>query len=568
MLKVVRDLEQRSVYNLVVIMEHWSDEKFKDKAKNFISQKKSLLWLFVKRPGVLLFLGASLTRLYVVLRYPEPMGRDWYIYLSDLKYIQKGLFWKELFIDRGSAVISSFYSVLTQTTPELFLHIAGAILFGFQILILYRIFIIIFPEIKLEIVAGLTVLIIAPTAFFPVLLENQVEWNPVLLKETTLFGLLYFMLLDLKVKHHLRVNFAFIFSAVIILSLFYGVILIIPICLIFILLADNGKELLVSFLAGIIIAAFHFVAQVVFTNDSWSELIRGYFFIPGVFSYFPYTLIDWTEFNQLFTGLFLLLLILSFVLLNKWKIAEKVGIISAFGLFITIPFIEDFGLAYSVIDIDQLSNLWPVIILFTLFFLSYTIRQLLALFIASEKLVNSFLISMGILTIALPFYFQLTVGYHPVIKFPLPSKYYKLYHQILQERVPYSYAVVGPSMNRILAENKHFFMGYDYFLNEYGKLDSLYHDVLLVKGTDSLKTLSLPPSILIFIEKPPYSKKNSELFYPSAQTMERMLQWIERYKSMPRRIVKAYYEDKESVVYEIINVPKKSRVWDMLLDMQ
>ncbi|GAB4178769.1 MAG: hypothetical protein Kow00108_14590 [Calditrichia bacterium] len=128
MLKVVRDLEQRSVYNLVVIMEHWSDQKFKDKAKNFISQKKSRLWLFVKRPGVLLFLGASLTRLYIVLRFPEPMGRDWYIYLSDLKYIQKGLFWKELFIDRGSAVISSFYSVLTQTTPELFLHIAGAIL--------------------------------------------------------------------------------------------------------------------------------------------------------------------------------------------------------------------------------------------------------------------------------------------------------------------------------------------------------------------------------------------------------------------------------------------------------
>ena len=107
-------------------------------------------------------------------------------------------------------------------------------------------------------------------------------------------------------------------------------------------------------------------------------------------------------------------------------------------------------------------------------------------------------------------------------------------------------------------------MNYEFFLDNYGVIDSLYQQYLLVpKALRDQKEIP-PASIFLFLEKPPYSAIQQGILYDSQTTMNDMQQWISVFSGMDGRNIKVYYESDDAIIYEIINREKESRITSVL----
>jgi len=153
-----------------------------------------------------------------------------------------------------------------------------------------------------------------------------------------------------------------------------------------------------------------------------------------------------------------------------------------------------------------------------------------------------------------------------------PDGFYRAYYKIVQNRLPWTYSIVAPDADQSLSKNRHYFMDYDYFLSSYSKIDSLYHVQLQKKKNH--KTLSpkekslLPsPSIFVFVAKPPYDDIRLSVNFDPGDVMPKVNRWLEEYRKKPGRTLNIYYESSNAIVYEIDNQSDKSRVHNLLCDI-
>jgi len=146
-----------------------------------------------------------------------------------------------------------------------------------------------------------------------------------------------------------------------------------------------------------------------------------------------------------------------------------------------------------------------------------------------------------------------------------PNGFFNAYYQIINERVPYTYATVGPELDRELSVNRHYFMNYQFFLNNYGAIDSLYQKYLTVPDIQRSEVEEIPPaSIFIFLEKPPYGSIQQGILYNAEAVMRDLEQWLDSFQEMEGRTLRVYHETEQTVVYEIVNREDESTITGVL----
>jgi hypothetical protein len=246
---------------------------------------------------------------------------------------------------------------------------------------------------------------------------------------------------------------------------------------------------------------------------------------------------------------------------DKVYIRDEIAFLLVFVL-VALPFTPLLNVGeFFWIDTDQLNEFYAILI------------SILAgvLFAVPLELLNKikripksaiYKLSWGLLIISIPalIYWQGGIRVSRALPSTVPNGFFESYYQIVDERLPYTYATVGPEVQRIQAKNRHFYMDYDYFLDEYAAIDSVYNEQI---GQETIEEVP-PASIFIFTVKPPYSGIQQGILYNPSGVMRDVEQWMADFRSLPNRQVRVFYEDVSTKVYEIVNREEESKVSDIL----
>lgn len=143
-----------------------------------------------------------------------------------------------------------------------------------------------------------------------------------------------------------------------------------------------------------------------------------------------------------------------------------------------------------------------------------------------------------------------------------PREVLKAYDLITNEYFPYSYAVVNDYSAQALSKNKHFFVNYEDFLNDYLKRDEVFFkhkkDKKFLKNNPEYV---LPNSVLVFV----YTRQNqySNDLTANKKYTNNLIDLMKRLRHRGRK-VRIFHEDKVFKIYEIINIPGESRLTDLI----
>ncbi|WP_377712038.1 hypothetical protein [Pseudofulvibacter geojedonensis] len=143
------------------------------------------------------------------------------------------------------------------------------------------------------------------------------------------------------------------------------------------------------------------------------------------------------------------------------------------------------------------------------------------------------------------------------------SRILSVYENISSNYLPYSYAVVNDKKLQSFSKQKHYYLSFEEFNQNYLRKDQLYH-AFRVKE-DILKKnpeLVIPKSILLFIYK---DNDVTELGLDSSiETIELSKKKLSSLKERNRDI-KLFYENDIFKVIEIINEPKSSKITELMI---
>ncbi|HAH52697.1 MAG TPA: hypothetical protein DCL80_16130 [Balneola sp.] len=290
-----------------------------------------------------------------------------------------------------------------------------------------------------------------------------------------------------------------------------------------------------------------------------------------IFSYFPHLITDIESLSTIYlyiTGaLFLIFVIIHFVQKKEYFADELVF----FTMIATVAFLYSKfnSLDMYYLDLDQVNAFYAILIcvLFGLaFYVFYTIIEVSIgikhrFFAYSQPVLLVVLIASGL-------FISGGVNVGKTLPQTLPNGFFEAYYRIINERLPYSYATVSPPIDNTLSMNRHYFMNYDFFLNSYGNIDSLYQMYLEIPKELRPDTVNIPPaSIFVFVQKPPYESAQQGILFQPGELMESLESWIKRFNSLPNREVLVYRETEDAVVYEIINQKDESYIGDILMNI-
>jgi hypothetical protein len=144
-----------------------------------------------------------------------------------------------------------------------------------------------------------------------------------------------------------------------------------------------------------------------------------------------------------------------------------------------------------------------------------------------------------------------------------PKQILNAYDKISKTFFRNSYCVVNDPAAQVISNNSHFFMNYDFFLNDYPKIDSINtkhkkEPNFLVKNPQ----YSLSKSVLVFVlnEK---ANNESNSFAENKQLQKELIANIELFKKRGRR-VNLFYDSNILKVYEIVNEPRESKISELI----
>lgn len=144
-----------------------------------------------------------------------------------------------------------------------------------------------------------------------------------------------------------------------------------------------------------------------------------------------------------------------------------------------------------------------------------------------------------------------------------PKQILDAYDKIGQTFFPFSYCVVNDATAQVISTNKHFFMNYDFFLQDYPEIDSMYFKFkkdpkFLVENPE----YSVSKSLLVFVLNDNGNQEDN-IFSLNKHLKKDLLHQIELLRKRGRK-VNLFYESDILDVYEIINEPKESKISDLI----
>lgn len=555
----------------------FSADRFKDKLGG-----EKVKFTFSEKPyrlAALIIAGsATVVRIIPAITNSAPFTRSWYFELEAVKNLRL----QEYFVDypypRGMHSIVQIFSTLTQVSPEMILHILGSLIsFFLTIIIFWVIRDIIDRRFQVAAVFGAGLYALFPVLFMPITFELQTTTSSLSLALCFAIPTALFFLRNIRFGGNIPIFYLSMgMIATGLTDLFVFMIVLMPFLLISLIAVSKEnllKNLINNLFFLVVIGLVTLTPYIIFCLNNeinFFDFLKTQLFDSRVFSFYPELITDINLLSQIYlgTGIVMAVIIVWRAIREKERsVGSEMVFIVLFSLvsFIYTPY---FGYAYIWIDPDQLNSFYSVLIAIFLGIVFYTIFDLINSYSKADKgkLQWASVITTAVLFVIIVFR-QGGVQPSKVLPQTLPNGFYNAYYQIIDERVPYTYATVGPDLDRILAKNRHFFMNYNYFLNNYGVIDSLYQQYLTVEDVQRDNREVPPASIFLFVEKAPYGSIQQGILYDSPSMMRDMQQWLETFKTLENRVVDVYYENNNAIVYEIVNREDESKINSVLLNM-
>lgn len=144
-----------------------------------------------------------------------------------------------------------------------------------------------------------------------------------------------------------------------------------------------------------------------------------------------------------------------------------------------------------------------------------------------------------------------------------PKHILDAYDKITKTYFPFSYSIVNDPATQVISTNKHFFMNYDYFLEDYAKVDSVYFKnkkdpKFLIKNPQ----YALTKSVLVFVLNE-NNKAENNIFSQNKYLSAELKKELEMLRKRGRKIT-LFYDSKILKVYEIVNEPGESKITDLI----
>lgn len=559
--------------------------------------KKPSLWsrleVGCRIVAVLILAAGGFTRLIPVFINAAPFNRNWYFDLENVKDLPWQVYFGDYPEPAGMHVLVGLFSTLTQVSPELILHLLGAVISTFICVMIYWAIQDLAPNSRIAPLFGMALYALVPTLLMPISLNQQIEANT--LDFALCFAIPTLVFLIRRIKGGGADNQAYILAGYVATGLTNVFIFVILSGCLFFLIACFRKRVRTGYWLVRLIPV-GLLLQAPAMIHCWThgiepgEFYRGQLFASRIFSFYPNLLLDMDRLGLIYmtlaAGVGTLCLVGYYF--QKDTILRDAGLFSLFFALMSIPYYPDFGIGYVWIDVDQLNPFYAVLIAVfggVLFAMAgrtlFEVRQWLhnrqrddaadappaaadAVTVAPSTAVRRMEWLVLAAALAGLLTWQGGFQYSTLLPNTLPNGFFQAYYRIIDDLLPYSYATVGPEIDRTMAQNRHFFMNYDYLLHEYGLIDSLYHQYLLLPEEPGLQKTIPPASIFVFVEKPVSNSIQQGILYNAPVVMRQVTTWLDDFARRPGRQVNMFYETDTVAIYEIVNKSTESRVSDIL----
>lgn len=531
-------------------------------------------------PQLIAFVTASLAaiiRIIPAVNNSAPFSRTWYFELTSVKGLSLQQYFGAFPEPRGMHTIVHVFSTLTQVPPELILHILGALTSFFLALIIYWVINVI-TDYKNQVAAlfGMAIYAITPMYLSPIILDLEVEANAISLALSFAIPTCVFFLRRIRSEDR---TFWFytvmgVFATALV-NLFVFLIVLLPVMLLG-MLTIPFKEFTKRFFRALlylivssVLAISPYLIFCVINGISLRDFFQQELFDTLVFSYFPNLITYLDELSMYYLIGAGILILINIVLIATKIIDQKKELVFLF-LFALVAYIYTpyFPFSYILIDPDQLNLFYAVTIAAFMGLVFLNISRLFSFLLRkTPKVYKAANVASMITLITTIVILQQGILISRALPETLPNGFFEAYYSIVDERVPYTYATVGPELDRQLALNRHYFMNYEFFLDNYGVIDSLYQQYLTLPKASRAGEEIPPASIFLFLEKPPYSGIQQGILYNSQNTMSDMQQWISVFEGLEGRNIEVYYESEDAIIYEIINREEESRINTVLMNI-
>lgn len=576
LLEYLKDFELQSVIYQVKFLERFDGIEWQ-KWKQKISFRKESTGLKITRTVLVLSIAliGGLTRMYPALMNAAPFSRGWYFELNRVKNLRLQDYFSGSPEPAGMHSLVSVFSMLTQVSPEMILHLLGALTsFFLCILIYWSLYYITNNEIYMAPMLGMSIYAVIPLLVMPISLDLQIEAHSLDLALCFALPTLIIFVRNLRAEDQspwFYVLSGFIATGMI--NLFVAFVILLPL-MILSLFAIPRKEYvrtffqILAYLAAmsIIVVLPLLIYNYLFGFNQYSFILEQ-LLAPQVFMFNPAIIIPIEELSVYFLAA-AIALVVGYII--EFKLDDKKGIRDEFFFLLLFSFIAFLYTPYNEIltywiDPDQLDLFYSLLIAMfigvafaTLMrWINRVLKLEFRLFQKTAFILYAFIFGAGI-------YLQGGIKVSRPLPSTIPNGFHEAYYHIISDFLPYSYATVAPEIERITAKNRHYFMNYQFFLEEYGRLEYEYRQQLAFPDTaDTVQSIP-PASIFVFVEKPPYNAIQQGILYDSPTVMRNIQQWIDGYRETKNRIVETYYEDEQAIVYQIINRAGESDVDQIL----
>lgn len=279
------------------------------------------------------------------------------------------------------------------------------------------------------------------------------------------------------------------------------------------------------------------------------------------YTYVPQLVLPYSEiirYAQISTGIgFILVMLLVIFKKENWR--ATIIFFAYFNFLILLTFVKN-----EWLDIDMLNNSISVFLPIIIGLNAAIIIRILNFGLGRFKRFSP--VTVGALFVAMiyaSFYYQQKNINALTVSDQTPKQILNAYDKISQTFFEHSYCVVNDPATQVISNNSHFFMNYDFFLNEYPRIDSINTKHLkepnfLVKNPQ----YSISKSVLVFVLNDNTEEENN-IFAQNKQYQEKLVKNIKLLRDRGRQ-VNLFYNTKILKVYEIVNKPRESKISDLI----
>ncbi len=529
--------------------------------------------------AVVIGITSCIVRVIPVLNNAAPFSRAWYFELEEIKNIRLQEYFGEFPIPKGMHSLVTMFSSLTQVGPELALSLLGSLTSFLLTIIIYWVIREITKGKRLTAALfGATIFALIPTLLLPISLEAETGINSIQLALCFALPTAFIFVRNLRSVDKAPWFYVTMgITATALTDLFVLLVVLLPF-LIYGLLGIPRKRFginlikVVTYLAIVFsVTLSPYIIHLLLNGQDINSFFELQLLDTLIFSYFPFLIIEIEALSSIYLyiagGLFIIFLILHFVQKKDYFADELVY----FAMFGSMAFLYSThnNLSIPFIDLDQLNAFYAILISVLcglVFYALYTIVEVVMSI--RNRFVRYSQPVLLVLLIAGGLFLSGGVNTGKTLPQTLPNGFFESYYRIINERLPFTYATVSPPIDNTLSKNRHYFMNYDFFLESYANIDSLYQEYLELPKELRPDTANVPPaSIFVFIQKPPYESIQQGILFDPGDLMQSLSNWISKYDSLPNREVLVYKETEDALIYEIINQKDESYIGDILMNI-